>query len=46
MRYLPLLALVAACGDDGHGGNPAKLWLATDGSEVNLKLQENQPAPF
>lgn len=41
---LPLIVL-AACGDDG-GGNGTRLWLATDGSEINLKLQESQPAPF
>ncbi|HEY4181631.1 MAG TPA: hypothetical protein VGM90_32530 [Kofleriaceae bacterium] len=42
-----LLVLLAACGDDGgHGGNPGRLWIATDGSEVNLKLQDTEPAPF
>ncbi|CAN5843648.1 hypothetical protein BH11MYX2_BH11MYX2_30250 [soil metagenome] len=45
LRHLPLVALVAACGDDG-GGSGMRLWIATDGSEVNLKLQDTEPQPF
>jgi hypothetical protein len=39
-----LVALVAGCpGDDG---NPEKLWFAPDGSEIRLKLQDEEPPPW
>jgi hypothetical protein len=42
-----LLALLAGCpGDDDPSGNPSRLWLAPDGSEVRLKLQDSEPSPW
>ncbi|HEU4612097.1 MAG TPA: hypothetical protein VFS15_08470 [Kofleriaceae bacterium] len=42
---LILLATLAGCpGDDD--GNPSTLWLAPDGSEIKLKLQDEEPPPW
>jgi hypothetical protein len=36
-----------ACSDDAPpNGNPPKLWLALDGSEVQVKLAPVEPPPF
>jgi hypothetical protein len=43
---LALLVLLAACPGDDDSGNPNKLWLAPDGSEVRLKLQDSEPSPW
>lgn len=44
---LGLLALVGACSDDAPPGpNPAKLWLALDGSETQVRLIPVEPPPF
>lgn len=40
--FLPL----AACSDDAPAGNPPRLWLALDGSEVQVKLVSVEPPPF
>jgi hypothetical protein len=40
-----LLALLAGCPSDDDG-NPSRLWLAPDGSEVRLKLQDSEPSPW
>jgi hypothetical protein len=47
-RPIALLALTfAACSDDApSNGNPAKLWLGLDGSEVQVKLVTREPPPF
>ena len=45
----PLIALfgIAACSDDTVAPfNPDKLWLALDGSEVQVRLIGSEPAPF
>lgn len=37
----------ASCSDDApSNGNPAKLWLGLDGSEVQVKLVTGEPPPF
>ncbi|MDB4963511.1 MAG: hypothetical protein JWP01_3510 [Myxococcales bacterium] len=48
----PLLALaivsgafLAGCPSDEEG-NPAVLWLALDGSELQVKLVDEEPIPF
>jgi hypothetical protein len=47
-----VLALAAAglagCpGDDGPpNGNPPRLWLALDGSEIQVRLVAVEPPPF
>ena len=47
MKYAPLiLVALVGCGDDGGESNPAKLYLAPDGSEVRVKLQEDEPPPW
>jgi hypothetical protein len=45
---LGLVGLVAAagCSDDAPAGNPATLWLALDGSEVQVRLVPVEPPPF
>lgn len=41
------LALVSACSDDAPAsGNPPRLWLALDGSEVQVRLVPVEPPPF
>jgi hypothetical protein len=50
LRLLAPLAAalaIAACSDDApSNGNPAKLWLGLDGSEVQVKLVSVEPPPF
>ena len=48
MKYAPmaLLVLAVGCGDDGGDGNPERLYLAPDGSETRVKLQEDEPNPW
>ena len=47
MRGAALVLLgLAACGDDGGGGNAKTLWLAPNGSEVRVHLVEDEPPPF
>ncbi len=41
---LLLLGLLAGCPSDD--GNPAVLWLALDGSELQVKLVADEPDPF
>lgn len=47
---LPALACLAltaaACSDDAPATNPDKLWLALDGSEVQVRLVSVEPVPF
>lgn len=46
---LGVAALLAACGggdDDGSEGGPARLYLALNGSELAVKLVEEEPEPF
>ena len=47
MKYAPLamLALLAGCPSDDDG-NPSKLYFAPDGSETELKLQDEEPNPW
>jgi hypothetical protein len=50
-RFLVLATLagaLAACSDDAQpdGPNPDRLWLALDGSEVEVKLSPVEPPPF
>ena len=46
MKYAPLaiLAMLAGCPSDD--GNPSKLYFAPNGSETQLKLQEEEPDPW
>jgi hypothetical protein len=46
MKLAPLaLIVLAACpGDDD--GNPDRLWLAADGVETEVKLQDAEPRPW
>jgi hypothetical protein len=47
MKYAPLviLTVLTGCPSDDEG-NPAKLYFAADGSETELKLQEEEPNPW
>jgi hypothetical protein len=49
MNHAPWLLLgtlfATACGDN-HQVNPRTLFLAPDGSEIRLRLIEQEPAPF
>ncbi|HET9620028.1 MAG TPA: hypothetical protein VFP84_01585 [Kofleriaceae bacterium] len=43
------IAALAACGGDDGGGattNPKTLWLAPDGSELEVKLVGSEPPPY
>ena len=41
------IAMLAGCpGDDSVDVNPPRLWLAPDGSEIRLKLQDSEPRPW
>ncbi len=41
------LAALGACSDDAPAGpNPARLWLALDGSEVQVRLIPIEPPIF
>jgi hypothetical protein len=42
---LVALATLAACPDSG-ASNPPVLWLALDGSEIKVRLVEQEPVPF
>ena len=44
-RPVCLLMVLAGCPSD-DGGNAPKLWLALDGSELQVKLVESEPHPF
>ena len=47
LATLALLSTGCPGGDDDPGGaNPDKLWLALDGSEVQVKLVGIEPHPF
>ena len=46
MRYAPLAMLVVLAGCPGDDGNPDKLYFAPDGSETQLKLQDEEPSPW
>jgi hypothetical protein len=41
-------AVAIGCSDDAPpvGPNPPRLWLALDGSEVEVKLSPVEPPPF
>lgn len=42
-----LVLVAAACSDDAPPArNPDKLWLALDGSEIQVRLIGSEPAPF
>lgn len=41
---LVLAALLAGCPSDP--GNPETLWLALDGSELQVKLIDHEPIPY
>lgn len=43
-RYLPMLALLAGCPSDPS--NPSRLWLAENGVETAVKLQDTEPTPY
>ncbi len=47
-RQLASIALLGALVLPGcpSGQNPPVLWLALDGSETKLKLQDHEPKPF
>ncbi|HVK85081.1 MAG TPA: hypothetical protein VM513_13285 [Kofleriaceae bacterium] len=47
MRSLAALALLglAACPAD-DAANPERLWLALDGSELQVRLIDYEPPPF
>lgn len=38
--------LAAACSEDAAPANPTRLWLALDGSAVQVKLVTTEPAPY
>jgi hypothetical protein len=41
------IAGLAACSDDAPpNGNPPRLWLALDGSEIQVRLVSVEPPPF
>lgn len=44
-RVLPLL-LLTGCPGGGSDGNPATLWLSSDGQETRVKLIDHEPPPF
>ena len=42
-----LALAAAACADDAPPArNPGKLWLALDGSEIQVRLIDIEPQPF
>lgn len=38
--------LAVACSDDASPANPTRLWLAPDGSELQVKLVSAEPTPY
>ena len=44
-RLVPLVALLLA-GCPSEDTNPKTLWLAPDGSELELQLIDHEPPPF
>ena len=46
MKYAPLLLLALAGCPSDDDRNPETLWLAPDGSEIKLKLQDQEPNPW
>jgi hypothetical protein len=40
-----VLAALAACSTE-ENGNPPVLWLDLDGSEIRVRLVEQEPVPF
>lgn len=50
MKHVLLIAiaslLAAACSGAASPANPIRLWLALDGSEVQVKLVSSEPAPY
>jgi hypothetical protein len=44
-RIIPLVALMLAGCPSGET-NPNTLWLAPDGSELELELIDHEPPPF
>lgn len=45
-RLVVLVALQAACGDDGGGSTPDRLYLALLDSELTVQLVDREPEPF
>jgi len=43
--FVLLAPLLAACPSDPKH-NPPRLWLALDGSEINIQLIDHEPDPF
>lgn len=41
-----IACLAAACADDAPPANPGRLWLALDGSEVQVRLVPVEPPPY
>lgn len=46
MKYAPLVLLALAGCPSDDDKNPSTLWLAPDGSEIRVKLQEQEPRPW
>jgi hypothetical protein len=48
LAAISALGVQAGCpGDDGPpNGNPPRLWLALDGSEIQVRLVTVEPPPF
>jgi hypothetical protein len=46
VKHSALLVLLLAGCPNPDDGNPDVLWLALDGRETEVKLQEGQPSPF
>jgi hypothetical protein len=46
MRFFLALMALAACPSGDDGRNPPRVWLATNGSELRVKLQPIEPNPF
>ena len=44
--FLALGLVSVACGGDGGGGTPDRLYLALLGSETAVQLVEREPEPF
>ncbi len=48
MKRIVMIAIaMTACGDnDGSESNAPVLWLALDGSEIEVRLVEEEPDPY